>query len=146
MKLKQMKYIAMTFLLVEVASFVVVGHLLGLALTLLLVAGTTMLGVYVFRQSGREMAQKMQKAMHEQAVKGLLQNEVHIAPLAAMLLIIPGFASDLVGLVLLIPAVSERLEARLKRGRGQKPHAADVIEGECQAVDDAPDPQSKDNP
>lgn len=146
MKLKQIKVLGMGFLLIEVASFVVVGHLLGLALTLLLVAGTTMFGFYVFRESGREMAKKMQKAMQEQAVKGLFQDEVHTAPVAAMLLILPGFVSDLVGLVLLIPAVSQRLEARLKKQRSKKSHPTEVIEGECQDMGDSPvNSHSKEN-
>ena len=138
MKWRRLKYFTMAFLLIEVSSFIVIGHLLGLLLTLLAVAATTMLGGYLFRQQGREMALKMQKAMQAQAASGLFQNEVHLVPVAAILLIIPGFFSDLVGLVILLPPVRRYLEHRLMKKTRTKAQEASVIEGECRPVDAQP--------
>lgn len=86
---------------VEIALFVVVGGRIGLAATLAVIVMTGALGVLVFRQMGRVRG----------PVSGLGAADHILRALAAILLILPGFLTDALGLLLLIPLVRQGLIA-----------------------------------
>lgn len=97
--------------LTEIALFVVVGGWLGLGLTLLWVLASGMLGVAVIRSAGLEIGAGL-RGMRGQApeVAGSA-----LVMLAGVLLILPGFFGDLLGLALLLPWLRRWLVRRLPR-------------------------------
>lgn len=89
----------------ELASILLVGRLAGFWVTLALMLLAPMAGMSLIRQSGISLAQAMQaagpapSAPPPEARRGLFQF------LAGFLLLIPGFASDVLAGALLIPAI-----------------------------------------
>lgn len=101
--------------LVEIALFVTVGGAIGLGVTLLVILGTGALGVWLLRGNGLRTAERLRREMDA------LRNPVGpvadgaLVMLAAVLLILPGFLTDALGLLLLLPPVRTALVATLAR-------------------------------
>jgi UPF0716 protein FxsA len=110
--------------LVEIALFVTVGAKLGLWLTLAWVLLTAVGGVLILRGLARSgsMAQgDFVEGFRGRMAEDPLSPMVHqgLIAVAAMLLILPGFFTDTLGILLLIPpvrAVAIRLAARRLQG------------------------------
>jgi UPF0716 protein FxsA len=91
--------------LIEIALFITVGGWLTLWPSLAIVVGTGFLGVFVMRLQGmrammdvRGAMQNMQNPMSPMANSALIM-------LAGLLLMLPGFLTDTLGLLLLIPPI-----------------------------------------
>ena len=91
--------------LTEIALYVTLGSWLGLGLTLVWVVGTGIVGVGLLRWQGGRIGMDLQRGI--QAARDPLSPMAHSALIlvAALLLILPGFLTDALGLMLLIPAV-----------------------------------------
>lgn len=119
--------------LIEIGLFVTLGGALGLWLTLALVLGSTLLGVAVLRR-GAGM-RRPGGGMMQLAGSGL-------SAVAAILLILPGFLTSFLGLLLLLPVVQravialvgQRLAARGLGFQTGRPPPEDVIEGDYTVV------------
>ena len=91
--------------LIEIALFVTVGGWLTLWPTLAIVLGTGILGVFVMRLQGLRAMSDMQNAMKTmQNPMSPMANSALIMA-AGILLILPGFFTDSLGFLLLIPFV-----------------------------------------
>lgn len=135
--------ILVTFILlplVEIALFVVVGGWIGVWATLALVVGTTLAGALVLRRLGRRAVEDLRRGTG----RGIAPGDLALRTLAGILLILPGFLTDVLGLLLLVPplrrALVASLAARVRVAQPDTPHQRDiVIEGEYHRVDpDAP--------
>jgi len=93
--------------LIEIGLFVTVGGWLTLWPTLAIVMGTGFLGIMVMRQQGMRAMSDMQNAMRgvQSPVSPLAHNAMIM--LAGILLILPGFLTDTLGLLLLIPPLRQ---------------------------------------
>ena len=113
--------------LAEIALFVTIGGAIGLVWTLLVIAGTAMLGVWLLRSRGVRSAAEMRRGLHIVRGGGLgqLAGDV-LVMLAAVLLILPGFLTDALGLLLLLPPVRALviLWAARRVGDGIRAHTA----------------------
>ena len=91
--------------LAEIAGFVLVGRAIGVWSTLGLVVLTSVVGILLLRAQGFQMLRQLSSEGREGRVPG--DTIVHGAMIvvAAFLLLIPGFITDIVGLALFIPAV-----------------------------------------
>lgn len=90
--------------LIEIALFVTVGAWLGLWLTLAIVLGSALLGVQVLRQQGLGAVQEFQRGGQTADPLSPLAHGA-LKTIAGLLLILPGFLTDTLGLLLLIPQV-----------------------------------------
>lgn len=107
--------------MIEIALFIQVGGVIGLAWTLLIVLATAIGGSYLVRQQGlRELAnlQRSFSDLHDPTEP--LANGAMIL-FAGALLLTPGFFTDTVGLLLLVPrfrqAAFHWAKARIKVAR-----------------------------
>ncbi len=99
--------------LIEIGLFVTVGAWLTLWPTLLIVLGTGILGVSLLRLQGlRAMADVRGAVQTMQSPLSPMANSAMIMA-AGVLLILPGFLTDTIGLLLLIPPLRHWLIARL---------------------------------
>jgi len=122
------------WLLIELLAFVLVVEFLGLSAALALGIGTTLLGLldikrlldYVRARVGWPGASKPRAA--PDVVDGSLQ------ALGALLLILPGFASDLVGLALKAPSIRADLAARLRVDPRKAPRTIDLAPNEWKSL------------
>jgi UPF0716 protein FxsA len=106
---------------VEVALFVALGPVLGVTGTLAELALSALLGIFTLRLLGQEaMAALSAAAQQRSSLAGPLADAA-LKALGALLLILPGFATDGLGLALLLPvvrtiAVHRVMQAAVKRG------------------------------
>lgn len=102
--------------LAEIAVFVMVGSHIGVLSTIGLVVATTILGAVLLRIQGFGILTRIRETMDAGGSPG--RELVHglMVMLAGLLLLVPGFITDAVGLLLFIPPVRD-LGWRLVRSR-----------------------------
>lgn len=100
--------------LVEIAFFVVIGNAIGLWPTLAGVLVTAVVGSLVLRHQGFALFREIQ----ETTARGLLPARAladgMMVGIAGVLLLTPGYFSDLLGILLLLPPVRTAIYAFLK--------------------------------
>lgn len=106
--------------IVEIALFIQVGGLIGLWPTLALIILTAIIGAALMRRQGMAALARLQATVDAGAdPRGPIADGAFIL-IAGMLLLTPGFFTDTIGLILLIPparaAVIRRLAGRMRRG------------------------------
>ena len=97
--------LALPFL--EIAGFIIVGNEIGVLATLGLIILAIFAGIFLLRLQGFGLVQKIRE--ETAAGRSPKRELVHGVMLffAALLLIIPGFITDIIGLLLFIPAVRD---------------------------------------
>jgi UPF0716 protein FxsA len=138
---------------IEIALFILVGGWIGLWPTLGLVLLAAFAGTTILRTLGTRVAMNMRSAMSGIRDPSGPIADAAVMMVAAMLLIVPGFLTDVIALALLLPPV-RRLILRSVAGRvatGRRDpdatgetRASDVIEGDF--TDVTPDPDRKHRP
>lgn len=139
--------------LVEIGLFVTLGGALGLWLTLLVVIGTGVLGVAILQRLGLRSAERLRAEMDRMRDPVGTAGDSALLALASLLLILPGFFTDALGALLLIPALRRLIVAQIAARVGFSSMRSDqparrsdgiVIDGEFVEVD--PDPAKKPRP
>ena len=135
-KSKFFAYALAAWLLLEALTFVIVVELFGVTAALALALATTLIGLfdikklfeYLRRRSGGAREAKEAEPKPDRVETGL-------QALATTLLILPGFASDLVGLALKAPSIRAGIAKRL-RGEGKRgPRTIDLKPNEWKSLD-----------
>jgi UPF0716 protein FxsA len=141
--------LVLLFPLLELAVLIKVGSTIGVLPTLLLVIGTAVLGSVLLRVAGVATAWRAREKLargelpEQEVIEGLL------IAVGGGLLLLPGFISDVIGLLCLIPftrrlliaGLLRRIQAQAERQRAfaddlsAAPRQANVIEGEYQRRD-----------
>jgi UPF0716 protein FxsA len=139
--------------LVEVALFVQIGGWIGLWPTLLAIVLTALVGSFVIRLQGIEVATKARARLD----RGQMPLEEGFTGLclvvAGLLMITPGFFTDTLGALLLLPPMRRALYRQMARRvhvvgpgtpPGRPPHPPEVIDVDYEVVDeDEPMPPPK---
>ena len=122
---------------VELAAFGAVVHAIGFVGAILLCILTSLAGLTMLRRMGVSAALKLRQVAVKNTTErnGLTKDKLldgTLAGLGAVLLILPGFVSDLVGLALAAPSfrlwVSERLSLSRLGRHGGRPQAPCLID------------------
>ncbi|HEX2148129.1 MAG TPA: FxsA family protein [Pseudorhizobium sp.] len=101
--------------LAEIAGFVMVGRSIGVWSTLGLVILTGVAGVLLLRAQGLQVLRQLSAEGREGRMPSDALVHGAMIVVAALLLLIPGFISDIIGLSLFIPAVRRALWAAIGR-------------------------------
>jgi UPF0716 protein FxsA len=101
--------------LVEIALFIVVGRAIGLLPTLALVILAAIVGAMLLRQQGLGVIARLRSNVSAGTVPGRTVFDAMLIGLAALFLVLPGFLSDVVALLLLVPGVRGWIFATLAR-------------------------------
>jgi UPF0716 protein FxsA len=100
----------------EIAAFVLVALLIGWFWTVCLFLATSVLGLLILRRSGRRDIERLRAAMAEHGIYAIHLDSPGLGPmLGGILLLFPGFITDIAGLLLLIPVVRRGLRAAIGR-------------------------------
>ena len=135
--------------LAEIAGFILIGELIGLWPTLLTVVATALIGGALLRQQGIQTLNRARAelAQHRMPMQSLFDGLYLFA--SGLLLLTPGFFTDLVGFVLLIPAVRLLIAERMVRHLESQPGVNVTIRGTWQEEPEqprSPDPRSEQDP
>ncbi len=117
----------------ELAAFAVVVHLIGFAGAILACILTTLAGLSMLRRAGLSAILRLRQAVagrtsEQRALSREAVLDGTLAGLGAVLLILPGFVSDLVGLALAAPSVRFWVTERLRLGKVSRRTAPRVTE------------------
>lgn len=137
------------FLLVyiEVQLFIAVASVFGVALTLLLIIATSFMGISLVRSQGiKTLMQLQQKMATGENPAGEMIKSVSLL-FAGFLLLIPGFFTDFLGLLLMLPFVQKLMTLRMMpfvqvyqpnsfRNYTDTDKDSNIIEGEFKRKDD----------
>jgi UPF0716 protein FxsA len=107
---------------IEITIFIVVGKAIGAGWTVLLVLATSVLGAWALRRIGPRSWRTFRDDVQEGRPPGNSVTEGVLALVGGVMLLVPGFLTDFVGALLLIPlvrrlvggGVSRRLTGRLR--------------------------------
>lgn len=146
----------------EVSVLVLVGQLIGSAATIGLLLLNVVVGIWLLRREGRKTVREATEAarLRRPPERGLGDGVLIAA--GGILIILPGFISDLAGVLCLLPLTRSPLRRRLQRAaerrsqsvqdsmraRAQRayregdgrPAGEDVIDGEVVSVDEEDEP------
>lgn len=141
--------------LIEIGLFVKVGGWLTLWPTLAIVLATGVIGTFLVRRQGIKVLGELRNSMAQ--MRDPLSPLAHgaLILLAGVLLLTPGFFTDAIGFLLLVPAIRQSIityaAARVQvasftqgaqNGAGRPRYGDDgVIDGEYSNLTDTPDPQ-----
>jgi UPF0716 protein FxsA len=87
----------------EVFAFIEVGRAIGWLLAVLLLLGTSVLGTQLMRIQGRTAIERVSQAVSERRASGRAAIDGALGLLGAMLLVVPGFVTDALGALLMLP-------------------------------------------
>jgi UPF0716 protein FxsA len=144
--------LALAFLilpLVEIALFIVIGGRIGLWPTLALIVLSGIIGITILQSRKLRAAQALSAGLRGISVGTFLaQGAFQIA--GAVLLIVPGFLSDTIGILLLLPPVQRAIMRRIRsrvvvhEAHIRRRHDPDgeIIEGEFRRGDE-PEPPNR---
>lgn len=107
MFLRLVALLLLAFPLVEIAGFVIVGGWLGVLGTLAAIVASALFGIVIVRFQGIGMLQRIRAEMDAGRVPGRELAHGAMIVVAGLLLIIPGFVSDAIGVVLLVPPLRD---------------------------------------
>jgi UPF0716 protein FxsA len=99
--------------IVEIAVFIQVGEQIGLSWTLLVVILTAVVGVNLLKQQGFKAWQQIQQSLAQGQMPALEMAAAAQLLFAGGLLLTPGFVTDIIGFLLMIPQVRMQLAQRL---------------------------------
>lgn len=127
----------------ELSSLIWVGGQVGVILTLLLIIGALFLGLALIRQTGLTFNEAVRRAAGSGDSVSIDTGLAILRLFAGLLLIVPGFISDVVALMILIPPIGRRLVRRFTTSVSWNFHSTSqsgpqrgpVIEGEAIEID-----------
>jgi UPF0716 protein FxsA len=134
------------FPVAEIVAFILVAAIIGIGWTFALMLATTLAGFLVLRQAGRGGIARFRVAVADTDITGIQANTGgFLTVLAGLLLFLPGFLTDLIGVVLLIGPVRRWCGATFRSWvtskQGGDRSVIDLKPGEWEQV---PDPKLRD--
>lgn len=129
------------FAWIEITLFIQVAHVLGVLLTMLLVVFTSAIGVSLVKNQGVKNFMLMQQKLSQGESPAAEMIKSVSLIIAGFLLLLPGFFTDFLGLLLLLPPVQKHLTLKLMphlrvwRGPGAGPDSGYTMEGEYERKD-----------
>ncbi len=101
--------------LTEIAGFILVGRSIGLWPTLSLIILSSVVGIMLMRVQGFGVLARLRRSASEGALPGKELADGAMIVVAGLLLLVPGFLTDLIGIALLFPPLRRALWNRLAR-------------------------------
>ena len=120
--------------LIEIYLFIKVGSQIGALNTILLIITTAIVGIWYARYEGFNTLRS--------GMSQLVKNELPLYEIvsgaaiafAALLLILPGFATDIIGVLLVFP-ITRKIILK-KYSKKNKPYKNNLVEGEYEDIED----------
>ena len=125
--------------IIEIYLFIKIGSQIGAFNTISLIFITAIVGIYYARYEGLNTL----KSGFSQIIKNELPAYEMISgaaiAFAALLLIIPGFATDIIGFILIFPLTRKILLKKFSKNVKQKNNNQNFIDGEYEDIEDEND-------
>ena len=122
---------------IEIFLFIKIGSQIGAIITILLIFATAIIGVYYAKYEGLNTLKAgfAQLSKNETPTYEMLSGAA--IAFAALLLIIPGFATDILGFLLIFPQTRKFFFSRFaKKFKTRKTEKNNFIDGDFEDIDD----------
>jgi UPF0716 protein FxsA len=135
--------------LAEMATFVAVAVAIGWIPATCLFVATSALGLLILRRSGRSDLDRFREAFRREGFRAVHLESPGLGPmLGGILLVFPGFITDVLGALLLVPAIRRKLRGMIARSRetrrrGRDPSVIDLTPTEWHQVSEKPMKESR---
>ncbi|MCF6235697.1 MAG: FxsA family protein [Gammaproteobacteria bacterium] len=156
-----MKVLFLLFLIIpiiEIYLLIQVGSIIGAFYTILLIVLTAIVGAFLLRIQGIATFRRVQENIARGKVPAMELLEGLMLLVGGALLLTPGFFTDALGFVCLVPTLRRgvirlflfqkisRMQGQgFQQRTGQQSHDSNIIEGEFHSVDDKKSPADKNN-
>lgn len=124
--------------LLEIIVFLAVADAIGFFSALAACILAALFGAFLIKQQGLSQFMKAQDQLRDGQMPLTALFHGLCVVIAGFLFIVPGFVTDFLGLLLLIPTIQSRVRAFLSPRMEPAPRDPDIIDGEFERVDDAP--------
>ena len=121
--------------LVEIYLFIQIGGQIGAFNTIIIILLTAVVGVYFVRLQGLSTLKSGVTQLYKTQIPVYEMISGAALALAALLLIIPGFATDIIGFLLILPITRNIIFKILGKKYSKKKFKDDLIEGEYEDKD-----------
>ena len=121
--------------LLEIYLFIEIGGQIGAFNTILIILLTAIIGIYFVRLQGLSTLKSGVTQIYQNQIPVYEMMSGAALAVAAVLLIVPGFATDLVGFILILPLTRNLVFKFLKKKYTKKRIKDDLIEGEYEDKD-----------
>ena len=126
--------------IIEIYLFIKIGAQIGAIKTILLIFVTAMIGVYYAKYEGLNTLRSGFTSMVKNQLPAYEIISGAAIAFGALLLIIPGFATDIVGFFIIFPFTRKIILGRFSNNlQNKKPSKKDFIEGEFEDIEDNDD-------
>ncbi len=128
----------------EIAAFIVVASVFGWLSAAGLFVATTLAGLLLLRRSGAGDIERFRNAFRQDGLQAIHLESPGLGPmLGAILLVFPGFITDILGTLLLIPAVRRQLRKQIAhsreiRRRQNEPNVVDLTPRDWRQISELP--------
>ena len=125
--------------ILEIYLFIKIGSQIGAFNTILLIFITAFIGVYYAKYEGLNTARSgfLQMVRNEVPAYEIISGAA--IAFAAILLIIPGFATDILGFLLILPITRKLIFGKLSNKFKKKEEKKNFIDGEFEDIEDDDD-------
>jgi UPF0716 protein FxsA len=121
--------------LIEIYFLIEIGDVIGAGFTIFMVVLTALIGAALVRYQGFTTLARAQAEMLNNRMPAMEVIEGALLLLAGALLLIPGFVSDAMGFLILIPPLRKTLVSRFLRKR-VVPAGGHTLDGEARNADE----------
>ena len=123
--------------IIEIYLLIKIGSQIGALTTIFLILMTAVIGVYYAKYEGLNTLKSgfLQLSKNESPAYEVISGAA--IAFAALLLIIPGFATDMIGFLLIFPLSRKIIFGKItKKNKNEKDLKKDYIEGDFEDIDD----------
>ncbi len=123
--------------IIEIYLLIKIGSQIGALTTIFLILMTAVIGVYYAKYEGLNTLKSgfLQLSKNESPAYEVISGAA--IAFAALLLIIPGFATDMIGFLLIFPLSRKIIFSKItKKNKNEKDLKKDYIEGDFEDIDD----------
>ena len=121
--------------LIEIYLFIQIGGQIGAFNTILIILLTAVVGIYFVRLQGLNTLKSGVTQLYKNQIPVYEMMSGAALAMAALLLIIPGFATDIIGFLLALPITRNLIFKYLGKKYKKKKFKDDLIEGEYEDKD-----------
>jgi UPF0716 protein FxsA len=128
----------------EMAAFIAVAVAIGWLWAVCLFLATSIAGLLILRHSGRNDIDRLRDAFRRDGIRAIHLESPGLGPmLGGILLLFPGFITDVLGALLLVPPVRRKLRGLIARAREthrrqREPSVIDLTPKEWHQVSEKP--------
>ena len=123
--------------IIEIYLFIKIGSEIGAFTTIFLIFATAIIGVYYAKYEGINTLRSGFQQISKQETPAYEVISGAAIAFAALLLIIPGFATDILGFLLIFPVTRKLFFSKIsKKFKTNKTSKKNFIEGEFEDIDD----------